>query len=287
MSGDGSVLIGASYGVSPHGDFLFISVDGGTFSRNYAAGNRPWMGVAVNHNGSMIAAVAVSHAIYISRDKGLTWTARDTTRNWFAIDCSEDGSRIYAIADSLPGVIRASTDSGVTWTSISFLSTATASRGIATNVDGSLILVAVYLGNLYVSSNFGASWALSLSSNVGWQFLRISRDGSLMLACESSLRLSRDRGGSWTQSTAISGQFKSAGISANGSYIITTAFTGKVYTSADAGVSFTSRLMNADWWPSAISADGTKMLAGAGGQYWTPSKLQFSSDAGVNWTVVA
>jgi photosystem II stability/assembly factor-like uncharacterized protein len=144
------------------------------------------MSVAVSHDGFMIAAVAWGHAVYVSRDRGVTWTARDTTRNWWAIDCSADGSRIYAIADSLPGVVRASADSGGTWTSLNFLSTTTASRGVATNGDGSLILVAVYLGNLFVSSNFGAAWALSLPSNVGWQHVRISRDGSLMLACESS-----------------------------------------------------------------------------------------------------
>jgi hypothetical protein len=56
-------------------------------------------------------------------------------------------------------------------------------------------------------------------------------------------------------------------------------YGGQIYTSSDAGVTWTPRESARSWWSVASSADGQRLVAMVyGGQIYT------SSDAGVSWT---
>jgi hypothetical protein len=58
--------------------------------------NRNWSAAASSADGSRLVAAGYGTQIYTSTDSGVTWTARDSSRNWSAVASSADGSRLVA-----------------------------------------------------------------------------------------------------------------------------------------------------------------------------------------------
>ena len=82
-----------------------------------------------------------------STDSGLSWTARDSTRNWQAVASSSDGSKL--VAAELGGQIYTSTDSGLTWTA----GDSTRNwQAVASSADGNKLVAVVTGGQIYTSA---------------------------------------------------------------------------------------------------------------------------------------
>ena len=76
-------------------------------------GVRDWYAVASSADGTRLAAVGLDDQIYTSSDSGLTWTARESSRTWFSVASSADGRRLVAV--EFTGKIYTSVDAGVSW----------------------------------------------------------------------------------------------------------------------------------------------------------------------------
>ena len=58
--------------------------------------SRGWYAIASSADGTKLAAGVIGGQIYTSIDAGATWTARDSNRNWYAIASSADGTKMVA-----------------------------------------------------------------------------------------------------------------------------------------------------------------------------------------------
>lgn len=72
----------------------------------------PWLAIDCSSDGEVIVTAGTNTRIYISRDGGSSWTARESSRSWRDISISSDGTKI--LATSLDGLYL-SIDSGTTW----------------------------------------------------------------------------------------------------------------------------------------------------------------------------
>jgi hypothetical protein len=84
--------------------------------------------------------------IYTSTDSGVTWTPRESARNWHSAASSADGVKLAAV--ELGGQIHTSSDSGVTWTP---RESARDWRSVAASADGVKLVAGVGGGQIYTS----------------------------------------------------------------------------------------------------------------------------------------
>jgi len=149
------------------------------------------------------------------------------------------------------------------------------------NIDGKYQVAANTSGQVYVSSDFGATWNLVLNTNTSHSFrdCSISENGMYISVTEDFgyLRVSSDYGATWTMKGY--GNWRGISMSRSGQYqVAIQASSGYIYTSSDYGVNWTQRMaMNA--WSCTVNANGQYALIGSAGYY-----LYGSSDYGVNWS---
>lgn len=125
MSEDGrTMMAGSRYSSADGESALYLSTDGGeTWRPQPALGVSHWSGLSVSPDGSHLMAAAnvgfsyfVSHPLWVSTDRGATWTVGAWTsqgRSWDAVAQSADGQRMYA--GQTQSFCR-STDAGMNWT---------------------------------------------------------------------------------------------------------------------------------------------------------------------------
>jgi photosystem II stability/assembly factor-like uncharacterized protein len=78
-------------------------------------------GVVVSENGNILAVASYNGYIYTSSNAGVSWTPRDSIRNWKGISMSSDGTKLAAFVEN--SYIYISRDSGVTWSESTCLQT--------------------------------------------------------------------------------------------------------------------------------------------------------------------
>lgn len=208
-----------------------------------ASGSRFWSGIASSADGTKLAACVNTGYIYISTDSGGTWKASAFKQAWIDVVSSADGGTLVATWDM---DLCVSTDSGVTWT-----------------------------------PKFGA-WN-------GWGKVACSADGMTIAACTTHdysggylLLVSTDRGNTFTYCNPRKLPYSDVAVSADGTKIVACVAGGRIWTSADTGVTWMARESERNWRSVASSADGTKLAACVwGGQIYT------SDDSGVTWTPCA
>ena len=160
----------------------------------------------------------------------MSWTARESARNWNSVASSADGSKLVAVINGAE--LYTSIDSGVSWSLR--VSTGTWSS-VASSADGTKLVAGnnnrqpftgnpsqVYDRQLYTSTDSGISW-MPRESARNWSSVASSADGSKLVA------------------------------GVNG---------GQLYISTDSGLSWTPRESIRNWYSVASSADGTKLVAG-------------------------
>lgn len=235
--------------------------------------SRGWFSVASSADGSKLVAVAYPGQIYTSTDSGVNWIPRESSRDWISVASSTDGTKLVALAEH--GQIYTSTDSGQNW------APRETNRGwfsVASSADGSKLIAVVAGGQIYTSTDSGLTWTPRFITAV-WVSVASSADGTKLVALESGGRIytSPDSGITWVPRE--SNRFwRSVASSANGNKLVAVVNAGQIYTSTNSGANWTPRESNANWNSVASSADGTRLVATvAGGQ------IYISTNSGVNW----
>jgi hypothetical protein len=194
--------------------------------------------------------------LYTSTDAGGTWVARESPRRWIAVASSADGSRL--LAADVGGRLYTSADSGVTWTPHE------SNRlwiAVSSSADGKKLAAAAMTGQIYISNDAGATWTPRATAEY-WRSIASSADGTTLVAATSMFD----------------------------GMLIKPGLKGFIYVSTDAGVTWTPRSAEGNWFSVAVSADGQKMVAA---QYHVPyafddiervAGIYRSTDRGVTWT---
>ena len=262
------------------------AVNGGDYVNIIAAGatwttretSRNWYAMASSSDGSKLVASVRFGQIYTSTDSGSNWTARENSRDWMAVASSADGSKL--VAANYQGQLYTSTDSGATWTP---RESNRSWAGVAASSDGSKLVAAVSGGQIYTSTDSGVNWTARESIRL-WGPVASSADGNKLVAAVygGQIYTSTDSGVSWTARES-SRYWGSVASSSDGSKLVAVdCNNGRIYTSTDSGVSWTARATNREWQSVASSADGSKLVAVVSGV--APGQIYTSTDSGVNWT---
>ena len=236
---------------------------------------RSWYSVCCSADGTRMGAVDYTGKIYLSTDSGVTWTPRHVSANWYGITCSADGLKWVAVAKG--GQIHTSTDGGITWIAHE---NSREWRAVASSADGTKLAAIVQGGQIYTSTDSGVTWT-ARESNRTWYFIASSQDGVRLAAVERGGKIytSADGGVSWQGRESIR-TWRHIASSADGSKLAAVVDTsGQIYTSVDYGETWIARESSQDWSGICATADGTRLCAVA-----SSGLIYLSSDFGVTWS---
>jgi hypothetical protein len=223
-SADGTHLFAAaSYDSSSGPAGLYISTNSGA---TWMTNNLPdvyWGSVASSADGLTLVAVAPSGAggvpgaggIFSTTNGGISWVTNNIN---FAtgVAMSADGKKMF-IAGSEQAY--RSTNSGMTWVADTsappFYSIFSPSQYIACSADGNKLVLAVTASGfgtppqIYVSTNSGDTWNLSLtlSNELGW--VASSANGNILVGAtfeSGPVFISTNSGTTWTTNNSPTGQ---------------------------------------------------------------------------------
>lgn len=78
---------------------VIAAAAGNVFSFTWTAreSSRYWYSVASSADGTKLATVVSGGQIYTSADSGETWTAEESNRKWLSIASSSDGTKLVAV----------------------------------------------------------------------------------------------------------------------------------------------------------------------------------------------
>ena len=236
------------------------------------ASSRSWFSVASSSDGTKLVTAAYGGYIYTSTDSGATWTQRGSQQGWQAVASSSDGAKLVAVANY--GYIYTSTDSGLTWTQ---RGSQQDWQAVASSSDGTKLVAAVYNGLVYTSADSGLTWTQRASQQYWWS-VASSSDGTSLVAVANSgyIYISTNSGMTWAQ-RASQQNWQSVASSSDGAKLVA-AGSGYIYTSADSGLNWTQPVSPQVGQSVASSSDGTKLVAVSYGSTCT------SIDSGATWT---
>ena len=225
-----------------------------------------------------------------------TWTLTTAPTNeyWRAITSSADGSKLVAVSSN---GIYASTNGGADWIHAS--APATDWSGVASSADGIKSVAVVYGGSIYTSADAGSTWNATASPSNSWQAVACSGDASKLVAAygiqfsPGGLYTSTNFGANWTASIAPTNGFGWYSVASSADGIKLAAMLvdqltpagpyGWIYTSTNAGTTWTQSTRVR--WPTflASSADGTKLAAAIGKGFEIDSPILTSTNSGLTW----
>jgi len=134
-------------------------------------------------------------------------------------------------------------------------------QAIATSSNGSLLAAAVDGGQIYISVDYGETWAAK-EENRNWQAIASSSDGSKLVATVDGGQIytSVNSGATWAARDA-SRNWKSVASSADGQKLVAANYGGKLYTSTDTGATWVARDSDRPWYAVASSSSGGTLAA--------------------------
>jgi hypothetical protein len=245
-------------------------------------------------------------SLWKSTDYGVTWARVpfNGQRQWRAICCSADGTRVAATEAGGRGYIWTSADAGDTWTeqtSAGFNEW----RGISCDISGTKLVACdsnttkcLYTGDLSGSDFVWTQLSGTGAGTYTWRSVACSADRTKIasgFSTSGNYVISLNSGASWTTSSTLGSlsQAKSWACTPDFSVIIVAgaANNGGIFKSTNMGVSFT-RLSGSgglpapsvtDYYSVAISSDGTKIAA----YDFNEGNIYISSDSGDTWAAPA
>ena len=263
-----------------------------TWNTQSGSGVHYWAGIASSKDGTHLAAIdqqgsGTGGYIYTSADSGMTWTQRASAQFWSAIAMSSDGTKLAATVEL--GGIYISSDSGVTWSNANNAGSLYW-NSIASSADGTHLAATVggsAAGNIYTSSNSGATWVQRATSQY-WSGVTMSNDGTKLAAAANlagdgttsgQVYVSSDSGVTWTASGSGAQRWWSIAGSSDGTHLAASVLHGDIFTSTNSGVTWTDSASGSQlYWSVGMSGDGTLLLGAALGDH-----LYSSVDFGTTW----
>lgn len=161
---------------------------------------------------------------------------------------------------------------------------------VATSADGTKMAAVVnnsspsFTGQIYCSTNSGATWATTSASDTNWTSIASSADGAKLAACFNvpgggRIYVSTNSGNTWQQAGAPTSGWRSLASSANGQKLFAASSSGEVFVSTNSGGTWIAmNLVNTNWTSVSCSADGTKILVAAN---FGPTCI--STNSGATW----
>jgi len=215
--------------------YIWTSSDSGlSWSKNTTYGGYiEWNAITSDSSGKYLAASTLYEYIWTSQDYGATWSTNmnsSTQQQWRAI--TSDSSGRYLAAATAGGFIYRSSNYGLTWT-ISQNGVGSTCNAITSDSTGQYLAATVndgQGGNIWLSTNYGASWVNYGDENLdqNWTSIASNSNGNYLVACSeqlggngiNSIWYSTDRGISWTQTNSdTTNQWKTIAINSSGQYI--------------------------------------------------------------------
>jgi photosystem II stability/assembly factor-like uncharacterized protein len=241
-----------------------------------SVGTSPWIKMASSASGGVMAAVVnASSQVFISRDFGYSWASSGSPSTvWQCVACSADGSHLIAGQYS-SGALFYSTNYGSSWAGGVVANNNWSA--IAMSASGQDAVAVANPGDVYTSTNGGATWQLQTGAptSVGWTGVASSADGSRLVAVSSPgfIYISSNSGLSWTPQNVGGGAIGWVGVasSADGTKLAAAVYGGGIYTTVNAGANWQqSKAPTANYESVVSSSDGSKLAAGAfGGAIYT------------------
>lgn len=210
---------------------------------------------------------------------------------WSAVDSSDDGTHIIAVANG--GRMYISTDTGDTWTEKRPDGDIDNTwNAVASDSDGSLLFASIYGADLFISRDSGETWSKIhyLAEYPNWSSLSSSTDGSVLVAVNNYMvYVSHDSGMFWDETYPFGDPwvqnpgFDKIASDSTGTNLMLSTWNGELFISNDSGGMLTWRKIvqtpfeNTNITALALNSDGTKMIiAGTSGMY-------LSVDNGITW----
>ena len=154
--------------------------------------------------------------------------------------------------------------------------------GLASSLDGKTLIAATSGGQLFVSIDYGATWAARATGRA-WSDVACSADGTVMAAAVfgGAIYVSSDSGNNWSASSSGSSSWSALAISADGKKLAAVVSNGSLFTSPDRGTTWVSQSGAGirNWSGVTMSADGSYLSAAV-----NPGQIYTSADGGVTWT---
>jgi hypothetical protein len=270
-----------------------------------------WQSIACSADGTRLAAVnCISPApqvsevpIYFSTNSGTTWIPADDSGisyevGWQSVVSSANGANLFVGGQN--GLLASLTNSGVNWNitwPLGQYGSWAAPNSLIGSADGET-LVGITGSGVSVSSDAGNTWT-SYGTSIGYgnlTCLGASADGTKLVAGSfyNSVYTSSDSGVTWnTTGPAFELQWGAVASSVDGNKLVAATFTsstvytngsyesvgGPIYSSADAGLTWTQTTApSLSWQSMASSADGTVLIAAA-----SPGPIYTSTNCGEDW----
>jgi hypothetical protein len=282
------------------GGFLALAAGAQTWTKSDAL-NFYWTGIAASADGMKMVACPLYGTnspsfpgpICLSTNGGTNWMINTaTTNSWYGVCSSTNGVKLSAIVENgNPNNntnLYTSTNSGATWQPQAM---PMSPRAIACSGDGSRLLVAGATSNrvdvVYTSPDQGATWiSNSIPTNEFWYAVASSLNGSNLIAAANGdytdtnpgvIYTSTNGGNLWVSNSLPQAFWNTVASSGDGSELLAGARASTVYLSTNGGKNWTSAELFGFFTGSAISGDGTWMLAAANDYIYS------SYDSGGTW----
>lgn len=274
-SSDGSVIAatGTDGGAAiPAAAGVYVSRDSGLSWIKTTLSNTNWVGAAVSADGNKIVVASYGGQMQRSTNAGATWTLAPVNDYFTGLASSSDGNYLTAVTNR--GCVYISSNAGVSWTRVA--TTPSKLNTIALSSTGQyqyLTNSGNISGNIYKSSDYGATWTDATTSGTGYNLfytdITTSSDGSVIAATagSSGIIISRDSGATWSRATLSPdpGSWSSVASSGDGTRIITSSSGKDLYLSTDTGATWQNQTPigighNLIWNSVSINADGTRFI---------------------------
>ena len=243
--------------------------------------------LAISGNGKYIA--VFSSWLFFSSDMGATSSVVTLPPGGYAgaVACSQDGARFVTVAND---AVSRSTDYGSSWTTTSGYSWATRVPALASSSDGSRLLASTALGQLYLSTDFGATWTPQ-GPTKAWGGVAMSGDGTRMIAVVpyavppgDTVYLSENGGTVWNPVGASGYYHNSIMMSRDGTTCLASdGSTSLLMVSTDGCKTWVGRTISGSpgaYSEVAVSGDGKTMLVRR-----TNVGVLLSQDGGASWVL--
>jgi len=271
----GIVCQGVSYGADASGVGMWTAIGRGA----------AYTGCAYSYDGKTWYLSQTSGWLFGTSANVLTERYAPVASADWRISVNSTGQYQTAVING--GIIRTSSDFGVTWTSRT--TTNQSWRPLSLSSTGQYQTAVVFGGKIYTSSDYGVNWT-ERDSVRQWGFASISATGQYQSAVVSPglIYISSDYGVTWNVVTQVSsvppsGDWRSISVSSTGQYQTACVFNGKIYISSNYGLTWTAKDSDRSWQGISISSTGQYQTAGVYNNS-TTGYIYTSSDYGANWT---
>jgi len=195
-------------------------------------------GLAIDPSGSTLAAVT-SDGIYVSHDRGDTWSHLDAPWSW------GDYDGLALVDDTLyvatfQGLYAVRDVSGDPQAPVAVFTPGGISNWItAVAGDSGSVYANAWAGGLYVSHDAGATWTHVLFGSGSLPGMLADVHGTVYTNTYDTVWVSRDRGASWQQWADPSPGSIDEGVTAAGNTVYISEWQAGIYATSDDGKSYT------------------------------------------------